>query len=400
MLFQKCFVLAYRALESFYRQFLFDGILPFWLEHGIDSAHGGLLTCMDEQGHRLSTDKFIWSQGRGIWTFAAMHRRLQADSELLQIAAHTAEFCLRHAMLPDGRVAFRVSQGGEVLEGSTSIYADLFLAYGLNELYLATGMGRYRETALKLFKQSVREIRQPYFNKIAPYALPERVAWVHGPPMIALEVANELLESVSDPEVEEFVDWALERIMRRHRRPDMRVVLEHLGPDDEFIDSPSGRAVVPGHALESMWFVIHASLRRKRPELVVEAVEMIRWMVESGWDAEYGGIFLGLDAHGKSPPWFANAEKKLWWVHCEALYALLLCRHLTGAAWCEEWLERVRDWSFRHHGDGSTEWVQRLDRIGKPVTELIALPVKDPFHLPRSLILSIQLLSNKHPYVR
>lgn len=386
-------------MENFYRQFLFEGILPFWLKHGIDREHGGLLTCLNEQGEQIGTDKFVWSQARGIWTFAAIYRRLKADPQLLRIAVHTAEFCLTHAILSDGRVAFRVSRSGEVIEGHTSIYADLFLAYGLNELYLATRIERYREMAIGLFKQSAREIRKPYFDKLAPYALPEQVAWVHGPPMIALETANELLESTDDSEVIEFVDWALDRIMRQHRRPEMRTLIEHLGARDEFLDTPPGRAVVPGHAIESMWFVIHAARRRNRPELVAEAVEVIQWMLEAGWDPEFGGIFLGLDAKGVRPPWFANADKKIWWVHCEALYALLLSSRLTGEKWCSEWFERVREWAFRHHGDGSTEWVQRLDRSGRPITELIALPVKDPFHLPRSLVLSIQLLSEKHPYV-
>jgi len=387
-------------LERFYRQFLFDGILPFWREHGIDRTHGGLLTCLDDAGQLMSSDKFVWSQARGVWTFAAIYRRLQPDPELLDIAVQTAEFCLTHAIQADGRVCFRLSQQGEVLEGPTSIYADLFLAYGLNELYLATGTDRYRETALQLFKRSVGEIQKPYFDRLAPYALPPGVAWVHGPPMIALETANELLEGGGDPEISAFVDWALDRIMRHHRRPEMRTLLEHLGPADEFIDSPPGRAVVPGHSIESMWFVIHAALRLNRPALVQEATEVIRWMVQAGWDAEFGGLFLGRDSEGIEPPWYANADKKLWWVHCEALYALLLCRQLGSGGWSEEWFERIRQWAFAHHGDGTGEWIQRLDRTGKPIEELIALPVKDPFHLPRALILSIQLLSNKHPYVR
>ncbi len=387
-------------MEFFYRRFLFDGILPFWREHGIDHTHGGLFTCLDENGRQLSSDKFVWSQARGIWAFAAVYRRLQADPEWLEIAVQTAEFCLAHAIESDGRVCFRLSGSGEILDGHTSIYSDLFLAYGLNELFLATGTDRYRQIALKLFKRSADEIQKPYFDKLAPYELPPGIAWVHGPSMIALETANELLEGGPDADASAFVDWALDRIMRHHRRPDMCTLLEHLGPSDEFVDSPAGRAVVPGHSIESMWFVIHAALRMGRPDLVREAVEVIRWMLELGWDPEFGGIFLGRDCHGIQPPWYANADKKLWWVHCEALYALLLCRQLEEGGWAEEWFERIRQWAFTHHGDGTGEWIQRLDRTGKPIEELIALPVKDPFHLPRSLILSIQLLSNQHPYVR
>ena len=38
------------------------------------------------------------------------------------------------------------------------------------------------------------------------------------------------------------------------------------------------------------------------------------------------------------------------------------------------------------------EWRQKLNRDLTPMTTVVALPVKDPFHLPRSLILQIELL--------
>jgi len=38
------------------------------------------------------------------------------------------------------------------------------------------------------------------------------------------------------------------------------------------------------------------------------------------------------------------------------------------------------------------EWTQRLDRQGRPFSETVALPVKDPFHLPRALIYCVNAL--------
>ena len=37
----------------------------------------------------------------------------------------------------------------------------------------------------------------------------------------------------------------------------------------------------------------------------------------------------------------------------------------------------------------------RLTREGQPSSEVIALPVKDPFHLPRGAILIVQLMGEK-----
>ena len=73
---------------------------------------------------------------------------------------------------------------------------------------------------------------------------------------------------------------------------------------------------------------------------------------------------------------------------------MLLARSLTGASWCDNWYNRLHQWSFDHFSMPEVgEWRQRLDRQGVPLKNFVALPVKDPFHLPRSLILGVQLLS-------
>ena len=47
-----------------------------------------------------------------------------------------------------------------------------------------------------------------------------------------------------------------------------------------------------------------------------------------GWDKEYSGLYYFLDKEGYSPiqlEW----SMKLWWVHCEALIALLMAYQCT-----------------------------------------------------------------------
>lgn len=59
-----------------------------------------------------------------------------------------------------------------------------------------------------------------------------------------------------------------------------------------------------------------------------------------------------------------------------------------------EWYWRVHDYAFRmypnwEHGD----WHQTLDRQGRVMPPLYKnMAVKDPYHLPRALIYSIQTL--------
>ena len=87
------------------------------------------------------------------------------------------------------------------------------------------------------------------------------------------------------------------------------------------------------------------------------------------------------------------ADTKLWWPHTEALYATLLAHEHVREPWCLEWHERVREYCFAHYPvPGHGEWRQKLDRRGNPITDVVALPVKDPFHLPRALIYSLEVL--------
>jgi len=71
----------------------------------------------------------------------------------------------------------------------------------------------------------------------------------------------------------------------------------------------------------------------------------------------------------------------------------LLAYEISGEAWCLDWFERVHNYAFGHYPvPGHGEWTQKLDRRGDKFTDTVALPVKDPFHLPRALIYCIEVL--------
>ena len=63
-----------------YRTELLDRTVPFWTRYGVDWEHGGICTCISDQGEVLSTDKYMWSQLRAIWTFSALYNRIEALS--------------------------------------------------------------------------------------------------------------------------------------------------------------------------------------------------------------------------------------------------------------------------------------------------------------------------------
>lgn len=381
-----------QVLRKLYRELLLDGIVPFWAKHGIDEKFGGVLSCMKEDGTPISGDKFIWSQARWVWVCSALYNRVEKRTEFLKWARSTIDFLLLHGRDERGRWVFHTTREGAVIEGATSIYTDCFVVYGLSEYCRAVRDLELLGLAKKILADIRVRIEAADFSETAPYKLPPNRR-NHGVPMILTEVAGELALTTKDPAIEQAADQFAATVMSHFVRPQRKCLLEFLDRNYAEVPAPEGTFIMPGHAIESMWFVMHRALARGDRSLANRAAEVMRWHLEKGWDPEYGGIFLGIDAEGH-PPFMPNSDVKVWWPHTEALYGTLLAKELTGEHWCEEWYDRVHEWAFYHFSMPEVgEWRQRLDRKGGPISSVIALPVKDPFHLPRAVILILQLLA-------
>ena len=378
-------------LLAIYRAELLERTVPFWLKHAIDWQHGGISTCISDEGQIISSDKYMWSQLRAIWTFSALYNHIEARQEWLDAAWHIFEFARKYGRDQDGRWVFAVDAQGNVLEGATSIYAGGFAMYGLTELARATGDPQVIALALETYENVQAQLAHPGSYATAPYPLPEGVK-AHGVSMIFSLVFHELGLLLNDEGILAAGLQQAEEVMTAFLQPDQGLVYEYIHLDNTLLDSPQGRAIVPGHAIESMWFMIHIYQYWANEQRIKEAVSTIKRHIEYGWDEAYGGILLSRDSAG-GESWWPFAGSKLWWPHTEALYALLLAYEQSSADWALDWYKKVHNYAFGHYPvPVYGEWTQKLDRQGKKFTQTVALPVKDPFHLPRSLIYNIGLL--------
>ena len=377
-------------LLAIYRAELLERTVPFWLNHALDWQRGGICTCIADTGEIFSTDKYMWSQLRAIWTFSALYNQIDARPEWLDAARHIFQFAQQYGRDPQGRWVFAVDAQGNVLQGATSIYADGFAIYGLTEFARATGSQEAIDLALATYENVQQRLAQPGSYETAPYPLPDGVK-AHGVSMIFSLVFHELGLLLNDETILAAGKYHAEEVMTAFLPPDQRLLYEYVYLDNSLIDSAQGRAIVPGHAIESMWFMIHIYQYWGNAERLAQATTAIQWHMEYGWDKEFGGILLSRDAAGGNP-WWPFADTKLWWPHTEALYALLLAYEQSREDWALAWFEKVHDYAFSHYPvAGYGEWTQKLDRQGRPFTQTVALPVKDPFHLPRALINVIQV---------
>lgn len=369
---------------------LFEQVLPFWFEHGVDPA-GGINTCMAEDGRLINRDKWLWSQWRAVWVLSRLYRRT-SDAKYIDWASNIVRFCCEYGWSDVGWLLC-VSSDGKPLRGAESIYVDAFAIYGLAEYVRATDDAQARHWLERSVARALDALKQPH-DQIPhfPYPVPTGMR-VHGIPMLmsySLFCATDQLREVDVmPTVRELSD----DIFTNFYRADRDVVLERLGADGRETPAPLGTAVVPGHVIESMWFQIEIAAATGSTDRIAQCVNLIRRHLELGWDKEHGGLRLGVDADGAAEVGWGFADYKLWWPHTEAMVATLLAYEHTRAPWCMEWLDKIESYSFAHFPHPTAgEWIQRLRRDGTPTTEVVALPVKDPFHLPRSLILSIECI--------
>ena len=73
-------------------------------------------------------------------------------------------------------------------------------------------------------------------------------------------------------------------------------------------------------------------------------------------------------------------------------------RILSEDAEVATWYPKIKEYTFRtfpNRENERGEWIQIRSRNGEPENRIVALPVKDPFHIMRNLILIIELLEKK-----
>lgn len=181
-------------------------------------------------------------------------------------------------------------------------------------------------------------------------------------------------------------------VIRNFYRPEKNAILEFVALDGHLIDSPQGRACVPGHAVESLWFLISIFERSGNIGAIPLCCQLIERHLHLAWDHERGGLILALDIDGRSPVYWQHARCKPWWVQVEALVATAYaCRHCREP-WCLSWHQKIQEFAFGNYPVATGEWSAWLDENGSRMKNPV-IPVKDPFHLPRGLMELIEVFS-------
>ena len=378
-------------LRDFYRTELLENVVPFWSKDGVDRECGGFFTCLEQDGSIFSTDKPVWFQGRTIWLYASLFNHIEQKQEWLELAKHGYNFLQEHCYDKEGKLYFSVTREGAALQMRRYVFSEVFAVLAFVALAQATGDEAIKKQAIDTFDRFHHFTTTPGLlpSKIDPVTRPAKGL---SPLMCRLNLADDLFKLTGDDKYEAIITDSIKDFFADFVMPTKEIVLETVGPDGPILDTPTGRVMNPGHAIETAWFLMEIGRRRNDRDLIDRSVQVLDWSFEKGWDSEYGGLLYFIDVEGKPSPYLEH-DMKLWWPHSETLYAALLAYHLTGEKKFAEMYEHIHQWTFSHFPDRKHgEWFGYLHRDGSVSTTLKGNMWKGPFHVPRCMLYCLLLL--------
>jgi N-acylglucosamine 2-epimerase len=371
-----------KQLRDFYKKQLLEDTIPFWFPRSVDAEHGGYLLMRDADGSLIDDDKAVWVQGRAAWMLSTLYNTIESRQEWLDGARQGIEFLQQHCFDEDGRMFFHVTRDGRPIRKRRYFFSETFATIAMAAYAKATDDHVMAYNARELFGKCIRYASEP--GLLPPKYTDTRPAKGIGVPMIMINTAQQVRDTIGDERCDEWISKWIAEIERDFVKDDIRCVMEQVAPDGSIIDHIDGRTLNPGHAIEGAWFILHeARYRNNDPHLIDLGCRMLDYMWARGWDKEYGGILYYRDVYNKPVQEYWQ-DMKFWWPHNEVIIATLLAYVMTGNQKYMDWHEQVRTWAYDHfHDKVNGEWYGYLHRDGSIAQTAKGNLFKGPFHLPR-----------------
>jgi cellobiose epimerase len=395
------------------RDHFYKGIIPFWMNRGIDKQLGGYLTCYDRNGNLdlRNTNKYLVSQTRMIWGFSVFSQLLSDNNSCKDAAAHGVDFLITNFWDRANEGWFwQVTRDGSIVDDGKILYGQCFAIYALAQHYLSTGDLRSLEYAERTFNiihcactDSVRGGYYEIFNSDWTLANPgfdggdRKTLDIH---MHMMECLTTLFQAsgkqIHKRRLMEVIELINSKMIDRENGCGLNqfdlyfnsiseVAIRRFWPEVRQRELSGNGAYTTsyGHNLELVWLLRRAYEILRIPDEIDE--QMIRALVNHtlkfGIDWNNGGIYQ--DGLIDGP---AIRRDKEWWQHAEALVGLIDAFILFGDQRYLDAFLNVWDFSNKNlinHEQG--EWMTLVSENGVPIESDLGNTWKACYHTGRAM---------------
>lgn len=379
------------SLREFYLSQLVQDTIPFWFPRSYDHENGGFLLMRDADGTLIDDDKAVWIQGRATWLLATLYNTIENKQEWLDGAKLGYDFLNAHCFDSDGQMFFHVTREGKPIRKRRYYFSETFYVIAAAAYAKASGDEQAAYNARKIFGNCISYASGE--KKLQPKFFDTRASKGIGIPMIMMNTAQLLRETIGDERCDEWIVKWIQEIEAWFVKDDIHCVMEQVAPDGNIINHIDGRTLNPGHAIEGAWFILHEAMyRNKDPHLIDLGCRMLDYMWERGWDKEHGGILYFRDVFDKPVQEYWQ-DMKFWWPQNETIIATLLAYLITGNEKYATWHRQIHEYAYsKFHDKVHGEWYGYLHRDGSIAQTAKGNLFKGPFHLPRQEWYCSQLL--------
>jgi len=373
---------------------LTGNILPFWMTHVVDEAHGGFHGAVTNDLQVLDdVPRSAVLCARILWTYATAFRR-QGGARYLWLARWAYDY-LSQVFWDDqyGGVYWHVDCKGVPVSDRKHHYAQAFAIYGLAAYHQATHEPQSLALAQRLFglleEHGFDPVHHGYiegcdrrWGELQDMRLSDRDLDCRksmNTMLHILEAYSGLMRVWDDP-----------RLARQHRGlletflthiVDSRTGHLRLFFDDTWRSLSQNRSF--GHDIEASWLLHEAAEIQGDSELLrrsgAAGIRLASVVTREGLDKD-GGVFLEAGPQGLVD------SNKSWWAQAEAIVGFYNAYEMTGeirfAQAAYDCWDYVRA-KFVDRKDG--DWFKQLDRDGRPDQAVYkAGPWECPYHHSRA----------------
>ncbi len=372
-------------LSGFYLSELREDILPFWEKNSIDPQKGGFFNYLDREGKLLSTRKTASAQGYGIWLLSNLVEKIEESRTWLALAAGSVGFIRENLRRKsDGRVFSEIEQNGSTALVESSFSPELSIAMGLAAYSRISGDLKSLEEAREIFALLLNLEKTALKQNFPDTFFYRTREFTTG--MICL--SRELI--LSDPEnsraYQKQISGRLKEIDLYYTDRNNRALVEYSLPDGSRPEGSDGRLVCPGGSFETIGVMLDEADRLQDTTLQEQALTLLNWTIELGWDSECQGFYSFVDTRGRQPlqlEW----DMKIWSCHCSAVLTLLKAYLYTRDPFYETWFETLQEYVWDHFPDKEKgEWFGYLRRDGSVQLDLKGNREKNLYYLPSMLM--------------